>query len=71
MDTDTDKLLRDRLVRTRKHNIVERGEQTTSTSFNIRKIKTNVEWLLKQSLKAFKLIQHASIQLRFNMFQRD
>ena len=35
--------------------------QTASTSFNIRKNKRNVEWLLKQSLNAFKLIQH-----RFN-----
>ena len=28
------------------------------TSFNIRENKRNVEWLLKQSLNAFKLIQH-------------
>ena len=32
-----------------------------STSFKIRDNKTNVEWLLKQSVHAFKLIQH-----RFN-----
>ena len=57
MDTS----LRDGLVRTRLTNNVERGWQTASTSFNIRKNKRNVEWLLKQSLNAFKLIQH-----RFN-----
>ena len=53
--------LRDGLVRTRIPNNVQRGGQTASTSFNIRKNKRNVEWLLKQSLNAFKLIQH-----RFN-----
>ena len=53
--------LRDGLVRTRIPNNVERGWTTASTSFNIRKNKRNVEWLLKQSLNAFKLIQH-----RFN-----
>ena len=38
--------------------------QTASTSFNIRENKRNVEQMLKQSLKAFKLIQY-----RFNKFQ--
>ena len=60
MDTDMDTSLRDRFVRTRILN-VERGGQTASTSFNIRDNKTNVEWLFKQSLNSFKLIQH-----RFN-----
>ena len=64
MDTDMDTSLRDRLVRKRIPNNVERGRQTASTSFNIRENKRNVEWLLKQSLNAFKLLQH-----RFNMFQ--
>ena len=42
---------------------VERGTQTpASTSFNIRENKRNIEWLLKQNLNAFKLIQH-----RFNL----
>ena len=72
MDTDMNTSLRDRLVRTRIPNDVEREGQTSSTSFNIRKNKRNVEWLLKQSLSAFKLIQlrfnfdSTSIQLRFN-----
>ena len=41
-----------------------KGGQTASTSFNIRDNKRNVEQMLKQSLNAFKLIQH-----RFNKFQ--
>ena len=45
-------------MRTRLPNNVESGGQTASTSFNIRKNNRNVEWLLKQSLNAFKLIQH-------------
>ena len=68
MDTDMDTSLRDRLVRRRIPNNVERrwgggggwggwgGGQTASTSFNIRENKRNIEWLLKQSLNAFKLI---------------
>lgn len=57
MDTS----LRDGLVRTHLTNNVQRGGQTASTSFNIRKNKRNVDWLLKKNLNAFKLIQH-----RFN-----
>ena len=64
MDTDMDTSLRDRLVRTRIPNNVERGGQTASTSFNIHDNKRNVEWLLMQSLNSYKLIQ-----VRFNMFQ--
>ena len=57
--------LRNRLVRTRIPTNVERGgRETASTSFNIRDNKRNVEQMLKQSLNAFKLIQH-----RFNKFQ--
>ena len=62
-----DTTLRDRLVRTRIRNNVERGAQTPSTSFNIRENKRNVEWLLKQSLNAFKLIQHR-FNFVFNIF---
>ena len=54
MDMDTS--LRDRLERTLMPNKVERGGQKSSTSFDIR-------GLFKQSLNAFKLVQH------FNMFQ--
>ena len=61
MDADMDTSLRDRLVRTLIPNNVERRGQTASTSINSRDNKRNVEWLLKQSLKACKLIQH-----RFN-----
>ena len=43
-------------MRTRIRNNVERGEHTDSTSFNIRENGRNVEWLLKQSLNAFKLM---------------
>ena len=57
MDTS----LRERLVRTRIPNAVEREGQMVSSSFNIRENKRSVEWLLKQSLNAFKLIQN-----RFN-----
>ena len=56
--------LRNRLVRTRTPNNVEKGgRETASTSFNIRDNKRNVEQILKQSLNTFKLIQH-----RFNKF---
>ena len=68
LDTGIDTSFRDRLVRTRKSYKVERGGKTASTSFKIRDNKRYVEWLLKQSLNAFKLIK-TSIQLRFNMFQ--
>ena len=37
---------------------VERGGKRQSTSFNIRDNERNVEQMLKQSLNAFKLIQH-------------
>ena len=42
---------------------IPRG-QATSTSFSICENKRTIEWLLKQSLNAFKLIQY-----RFNLFQ--
>ena len=58
MDTELDTSLRDRLVCRRIPNIVERGGQTASTSFNIRDNKRNVKRLLKQSLNAFKLVPH-------------
>ena len=61
MDTDMDSSLRDRLVRTRISNTIEREGQMVSSSFNIRENRRSVEWLLKQSLNAFKLIQN-----RFN-----
>ena len=38
-DTDIDTSLRDRLVRTRKSNKVERGGKTASTSFNSQRLK--------------------------------
>ena len=41
--------------------MLKEGGQRASFSFSIRANKRNVEWLLKQSLNAFKLIQH-----RFN-----
>ena len=56
--------LRNCLVRTRILNNVENGGQTASNSFNIRDNNRNVEQMLKQSLNAFKLIEH-----RFNKFQ--
>ena len=43
-DTDMDTLLGDRLVRTRILNNVERGRQSTSTSFNISENKRDAEW---------------------------
>ena len=52
MDTS----LRDRLVRMRIPNNVERGGQMASTSFNIRENKRNVEWLFKQSLNSFQQV---------------
>ena len=57
---------------TRIPNNVERkgggGGHAPSTSLNIRDNKRNIEWLLKQSLQAFKT-HSASIQLGFNMFE--
>ena len=41
--------------------MLKKGGQTASTSFNIRDNNRNVEQMLKQSLNAFKLIEH-----RFN-----
>ena len=52
MDTDMDMLI---------PNNVERGDKRLQLYSTFAKTKRNVEWLLKQSLKAFKLIQH-----RFN-----
>ena len=56
-------------------NNVERARQMTSLRFNIPNIlenKRNVEWMLKQSLKAFKLFQHRFniLSTRFNNVER-
>ena len=61
-------------MRTRISNNVERGRQSASTSFNISENKRDAEciWLLKQSFKAFKLIQHRFnfVSICFNAVER-
>ena len=48
--------------------MLNEGGQTVSSSFNIRENKRNVEWLFKQSLNAFELIQHR-FNFYFNVFE--
>ena len=62
MDTQTDTPLRDQLVRMRiPTNVERRGGGGVANGFNFiqhSRNKRNVEWLWKQSLKAFKFTQH-------------
>ena len=63
-----------RFLATEETMLKERGKRL-QLRFNIPNIpenKRNVEWMLKQSLKAFKLFQHRfdNVSILFNTFQR-
>ena len=65
MDTGMHTSSRDRLVRTRVPNIVERGWQTVLTSFNICDNKRNVEEEFKSAFNIdLTSIQHVSTRLK-------